>query len=124
MSAFSKIIASLREQEGAFHAGPGEDWLQGRTLFGGLSAALAVEASERAFPDLPPLRSAQFAFAGPAEGELRLEPKMLRRGRSAAFLLRGGSDPVDGVAILFMEDPEGLIERLAVYDVSLPRGIP
>ena len=62
------------------------DWLQGRTAYGGLSAALCVQAALRAFPDLPPLRSAQFAFIGPASGELRLTPRLLRQGKSAAFV--------------------------------------
>ena len=62
-----------------------DDWLQGRTAFGGLSAALCWEAAQRVGDALPPLRSAQFAFVGPAGGRLRIEPTLLRRGKSAAF---------------------------------------
>lgn len=61
------------------------DWLQGRTAFGGLSAALCWEATRRVDGAIPPLRSAQFAFVGPASGRLRIEPTLLRRGKSAAF---------------------------------------
>jgi len=62
-----------------------DDWLQGRTAYGGLSAALCVEAAGRAVPGLPPLRSAQFAFIGPAAGELKMSPSVLRRGKSSVF---------------------------------------
>jgi acyl-CoA thioesterase len=86
MNAFSATMVSLREEAGRFGAEPGEEWRQGRTLFGGISAALALEATRHAFPDLPSLRSAQFTFAGPAEGALWLEPKLLRMGRTAAFV--------------------------------------
>ena len=86
MASYSEIIASLQDAGGSFTVAPDDDWRQGRTLYGGLSAALAVEAARRAFPDLPPLRSAQFAFAGPAVGALDIVPTMLRAGRSAAFV--------------------------------------
>ena len=63
---------------------PAEDWLQGRTLYGGASALVAYTAAVRAVPDLPPLRSAQIAFIAPV-GE-RVEPKVevVRRGRNVA----------------------------------------
>lgn len=62
------------------------DWLQGRTTYGGLSAALALHAAQGIEPDLPPLRSAQIAFIGPLAGEVRVTATKLRRGRTAAFI--------------------------------------
>mgnify|MGYP001189457079 CR=1 FL=1 len=44
---------------------PADEWLQGRTLYGGASALVAYTAAIRAFPGLPPLRSAQLAFVAP-----------------------------------------------------------
>lgn len=64
----------------------GEDWLQGRTAYGGLSAAIALTATKQAFDDLPPLRSAQIAFVGPLSGEVRATPTLLRRGKNSAFV--------------------------------------
>jgi len=46
---------------------------------------LCAEAARRTLPDLPPLRSAQFAFTGPASGQLRFRPELIRQGRSSAF---------------------------------------
>lgn len=43
-----------------------EEWMQGRTTYGGLSAALCLAGTLSAHADLPPLRSAQVAFIGPA----------------------------------------------------------
>lgn len=94
LTPFSTLIAAMQADNDRFRITLPPDWLQGRTAYGGLSAALCVEATLRAFPDLPKLRSAQFAFVGPATGELHIEPKILRQGKSAAFInadLRGES---------------------------------
>jgi acyl-CoA thioesterase len=83
---FSAVLGALRRDREAFYAQPPDDWRQGRTLFGGLSAALSIRAAQKEFPDLPPLRSAQFAFIGPAAGALEIEPVLVRAGKSAAFV--------------------------------------
>ncbi|MEA1942402.1 MAG: thioesterase family protein [Pseudomonadota bacterium] len=76
-------------------AGTGDDtltavlpdtWMQGRTAYGGLSAAIALEAAMRSEADLPPLRSAQIAFVGPLAGQVTVETRLLRRGRTAAYI--------------------------------------
>src|ERR1035437_9979331 len=63
------------------------NWLQGRTIYGGLSAALALQAALRdAPPDLPPLKSAQIVFVGPALKALTFKTLVLRQGKSATFI--------------------------------------
>lgn len=57
-------------------------WSQGRTLYGGMTAALCHEAARPLIAAEVPLRSAQFAFIGPASGSLRLVPTIARQGRS------------------------------------------
>ena len=84
--AYSDILTAIEARGDAFVVTPGDDWRQGQTLYGGLSAALAVEGAARAFPDLPPLRSAQIAFVGPSTGTLSIAPTLLRRGKSSAFV--------------------------------------
>ncbi|GGY24896.1 thioesterase family protein [Paludibacterium paludis] len=84
MTPFSSVMTLDAVADGFAAHVPG-DWLQGRTTYGGLSAALCVEAAGRAFGGLPPLRSAQFAFAGPASGGLRIETRVLRQGKSSVF---------------------------------------
>jgi hypothetical protein len=63
-----------------------QSWTQGRTAFGGLSTAIAYHAASHVEDDLPGLRSAQIAFTGPLFGALTAQTKMLRRGRSTAFV--------------------------------------
>jgi acyl-CoA thioesterase len=86
MMTISELLASLAPAEDGFTATIPDTWRQGRTAFGGLSAAFCVEAAIRALPDLPPLRSAQFSFIGPAAGDVRVTATTLRRGRSTVFV--------------------------------------
>jgi acyl-CoA thioesterase len=78
-------------------------WRQGRTTYGGLSAAIALQASLAAFADVPPLRSAQIAFVGPLSERVTAKPALLRRGKNSAFVdcsLR--SDGAIGLQALFL----------------------
>jgi acyl-CoA thioesterase len=85
MTSFSALLDAIRAAGNTYHVDIPEDWLQGRTSFGGLTAALCVAAAERAVPDLPPLRSAQFTYVGPAGGVVEITPRLLRRGKSSVF---------------------------------------
>jgi acyl-CoA thioesterase len=71
---------------GGFSAEVPDGWKQGRTVYGGLNAALAARAARLADADLGPLRELQIAFIAPPLGALRYEPTLLRRGRSVAFI--------------------------------------
>lgn len=86
MTDLAQLIAEFEPAEGGWSVDPPETWRQGRTLYGGLSAALCHEACLRAHPDLPPLRSAQIAFIGPSAGRALLRPQMLRQGKSVTFM--------------------------------------
>jgi acyl-CoA thioesterase len=86
MTSFGDLLSGMTQSDGAWRLTIPDDWLQGRTAYGGLSAALCAEAARRAMPDLPPLRSAQFAFIGPASGPLALKTEVLRRGKSSVFM--------------------------------------
>jgi hypothetical protein len=91
MTDFSTLMAQLAETPDGSSLEISEDWTQGRTLFGGLSAALCAAAGEVAAGEgldgpPPPLRSAQFAFIGPAGGPVRLKTQVLRRGKSTVFV--------------------------------------
>lgn len=86
ITPLSQLLAAIQPIPSGWSARVGEDWRQGRTLYGGISAALCVEAALRRFPDLPPLRSAQFSFIGPATGDVSMDPTMLRAGKSTMFI--------------------------------------
>ncbi len=59
-----------------------DDWMQGRTLYGGASALIAFTMATRAFTDLPPLRSAQIGFVAPIGKEIELTAQIVRQGRN------------------------------------------
>ena len=62
------------------------EWMQGRTSYGGLSSALALETALRLHPELPPLRSAAVSFIGPLAGEVTVTARQLRKGRNATWI--------------------------------------
>ncbi|TRD12778.1 thioesterase family protein [Erythrobacter insulae] len=79
-------IASLLEpvtgQSGTAHLTHANEWMQGRTLYGGASALVAFTIAQRAFPDLPPLRAAQIGFVAPVGKDIELSAEILRQGRN------------------------------------------
>jgi acyl-CoA thioesterase len=85
VTPFTSLLSGIRAAGGKYQADIPDDWLQGRTTFGGLTAALCLAAVEREFSDLPPLRAAQFSFVGPAGGPVEMSPRLLRRGKSSVF---------------------------------------
>lgn len=66
------------------HIGP--DWMQGRTAYGGISAALALDAAMREHPGGAPLRTAQISFVGPVGGETSTTTRALRQSKSSRFV--------------------------------------
>lgn len=59
--------------------------MQGRTTYGGLTAALSLESALELVEDVP-VRSAQIAFVGPVGGDIVISPTILRRGRNSVFV--------------------------------------
>ncbi|MCK0127346.1 thioesterase family protein [Erythrobacter sp. F6033] len=59
-----------------------DDWMQGRTLYGGASALVAFTMAQRAFTDLPPLRAAQVGFVAPVGKDIELNAEIVRQGRN------------------------------------------
>ena len=84
MPSYTELLASLvRLPKGRIEAHIPDDWLQGRTTYGGLTAALCLE-SGRSLTDMP-VRSAQIAFVGPVAGDVVISPSVLREGRNTLF---------------------------------------
>jgi acyl-CoA thioesterase len=84
--SLGSLLARVAPSKGGFQVAIPENWMQGRTSYGGLSAALALQAARTEFTDLPPLRSAQIAFIGPLAGNIEIKVELLRRGRTAAYV--------------------------------------
>lgn len=88
MTGLPDILAALEPtgNDGAWRGTIPDNWLQGRTAYGGLSAAIALHCAMRVDADLPPLRSAQVSFIGPLAGPVTVTAQQLRRGKNAAFI--------------------------------------
>ena len=77
-----------------------DEWMQGQTTYGGLSAALCLEGALRTMdaaypaedggggdrPPPPPLRSANIAFIGAAGGDVHIGTSVLRQSPKSAFV--------------------------------------
>ena len=121
----SRLLAEIT----AAGAGPSElvipeDWLQGRAIYGGLSAALCLQSALSYVPEAGPLRSAQLAFVSPAGPGVRLVPNVLRQGKSAVFagtdLLRDDGGVASRATFCFgkSRDSRLAVDRLPAPDVA------
>ena len=85
--SFTAVIGELKQTSELCCAGTiPENWMQGRTTYGGLSAALCLAAVNKSITDLPPLRSALINFVGPAGGDYHIDIKVLRQGKSVSTI--------------------------------------
>ena len=81
MLDLSSILRSAHSQDGLCVYTTDESWLQGRSLFGGLQAAIAVDAMQRLSADMPPLRTLQATLCAPISGpQVRVHARLLRAG--------------------------------------------
>lgn len=100
-------------------------WLQGRTTYGGLSAALCHQVGKTLAREMP-LRSAQIAFVGPAGGDVSLQAETLRAGKSSTYVgvdLMGESGLATRATFVFgAARPEGktMITGLTAPKVAAP----
>src|SRR6478752_3345958 len=83
---FSVLLSRIHASEGASTLDVPEDWLQGRTLFGGLQAVVGLAAMRSLAPDAP-LRSLQVTFVAPVPGgPVHARARILRSGKSATHV--------------------------------------
>ena len=105
------------------------DWHQGRTAYGGFSAALALAAAQHVAREahdagLPPLRSAQVSFVGPLAGEIRVAARVLRAGRNVVWVAAEITDAAGMVGLTasfaFMAQRDS---QLALNNCPMPEGL-
>lgn len=81
---FSDLLESMQARGGAFSVTVAEDWMQGRSVFGGLQAAVVLRAMRALVPADVPLRTLQATFVAPVPaGEVAARARVLRTGKSA-----------------------------------------
>ena len=128
--SFPEILAAAEVTSEGLRTAIPEDWMQGRTSYGGLSGALALVAAQGVGgPDstggaLPPLRSATINFVGPLAGEVQASARVLRQGRNATWVAAevSGEDGAVGLAatMVFMGP---VASRLHLNEAPPPAGL-
>jgi len=94
---WSVLLSRIAVEPGCVSLEVTPDWLQGRTVFGGLQAAIALRAMRTLVPDVP-LRTLQGTFLAPVPGgTVTAVAKVLRTGKSATHV---EAHLVDGEATL------------------------
>ena len=121
---FAELLAAAEPLADGYRLAIPESWHQGRTAYGGLTAALALSAALRAgSEDLPALRSAQMSFAGPLFGPVEVRARVLRSGRNATWIaaevIREGAAGLLA-NLVFMR---GLNSVLSLKDCAPPAGL-
>lgn len=114
-----QTLSTIRRIDGGFVTTVPDDWMQGRTSYGGFSAALALEAARGLADDLPPLRSAQISFVGPLSGAVEVRARVLRRGKNASWIsaeVSGASGVGLTATFVFM----GPVEASALHLHAVP----
>jgi acyl-CoA thioesterase len=119
---FSDVLGSVARDGDGWTATVTPDWLQGRSVFGGLQAALALRAIRSLVAELP-LRVLQTTFIAPVPGgAIRLEARVLRSGKTtvhAEARILAGSDVAAIVIGVF-----GKARASAVSLAPRPRPLP
>jgi acyl-CoA thioesterase len=85
MTTLSAVLAAAEARAGGLVFTTSSEWMQGRSVFGGLQAAVAFHAMRALVPQAP-LRSLQATFIAPVAGELRVQTRILRTGKNATHV--------------------------------------
>lgn len=78
----ASLLDPITGQPGPVRLEHAQEWMQGRTLYGGASALVAYTMATRAFGGLPPLRAGQVAFVAPVGEDIALTAEIVRQGRN------------------------------------------
>lgn len=89
MTDLAALVATRRTDANRFSADFPEGWLQGRTVFGGITIGTGVDAAVQWISDPSlPLRSVNFALAAPTEpGPVIIDVEEVRRGSKTAVVV-------------------------------------
>jgi len=79
----TELLASARAADGDASMTVGDEWMQGRSLFGGLQAAIGWLAMRTLVPEPMPLRTLQMTFIEPVpSGRVAATARVLRAGKN------------------------------------------
>ena len=121
---FAELIDAVRRQDDALVLDIPENWKQGRTAYGGLTAALCLHGARTLAGETRALRSAMISFVGPSTETARVTAARLRQGRNAssvrASLVSGETHATEAV-FTFADQRDSAV---AYADARLPDASP
>ncbi len=85
-TTLAQVLEARKQDAQGHHFAFCENWAQGRTAFGGYTAALLLATARADWPDLPPLRSALINFTGPVSAGPVITSEVLRQGRNVSTI--------------------------------------
>ena len=86
LTSFSQLMRRTERERGEARLDVPSDWMQGRSVFGGLQVVVALEAMRTCVPSAT-LRTLQATFVAPVpEGVVRARAQVLRQGKSATHV--------------------------------------
>jgi acyl-CoA thioesterase len=102
--SFSQLMRRAKRERGSVELDVSSDWMQGRSVFGGLQVVVALEAMRTYVPSTV-LRTLQATFVAPVpEGVVAARAQVLRQGKSATHVearLVGGGETLATVIGVF-----------------------
>lgn len=124
----TELLGSMRLGDGSVHAQVGEDWLQGRSVFGGLQAAIAVRAMRTLVSEEFPIRSLQMTFIAPVPaGGIDARAVVLRSGKNTQHVearLEGNSQLLAHAVAIFGTGRESIVRLDMPQSPTKTRGRP
>jgi acyl-coenzyme A thioesterase PaaI-like protein len=130
VTPWTRLFASAQTGPGRASLAVTPDWLQGRTVFGGVQAALALRAMRTLVPGVP-LRTLQGTFLAPVpEGTVTATARVLRTGKSATHVearLADGDTPLALLVGVFGAPRASVVQlrpRQQAVDAAKPRDFP
>jgi hypothetical protein len=122
---------TLTELMQAMHAEPGlvrstvtDDWLQGRSAFGGLQGAFALWAMRTLVPASTPLRAFQMTFIAPVSaGDVATRARVLRAGKNTMHVearIEDGDDVLAHAIAIFGSSRESMVRHELPHPTPSP----
>jgi acyl-CoA thioesterase len=111
----SELLRDAQRNSGSLTADVSDDWMQGRSAFGGLQGAFAVEAMRTLVDAAFPLRTFQMTFVAPiGEGRCTTLASVLRAGKNTMHVearVVGGQETLAHAIGVFGHARESIVRR-------------
>jgi len=111
----SERLRTAQRQSGSLTCAVTDDWMQGRSAFGGLQGAFAVEAMRTLVDASFALRTFQMTFVAPiGEGECTTLASVLRAGKNTMHVearIVGGQETLAHAIGVFGHARESIVKR-------------